>query len=180
MSPRHTHPAVWALAALLLLIAACGSGADGPEPTVSATTTGPTLGTTTTTEPPVECPTAPYQLDVVPTGVGETALDPDQVEPDVWTSVPGTSAVLFGRNDGTVAIALVRGTLPPVDWPGEKGEILIDGTRAAVGPHADGTWVAGWYEAPGERCDLYTMVFYPPIAPKEVEVVLLGMNRVGG
>jgi hypothetical protein len=111
--------------------------------------------------------------------VGEGEID-TTVEPDVWTSVPGSSATLIPRSDNTVAIALIRGTLPPVDWPGEKGEISIDGTRAAVGPHLDGTWVAGWFEEPGERCDLYTMVFYPPWNPSDVEDVLLGMNRVGG
>jgi hypothetical protein len=88
--------------------------------------------------------------------------------------------MLFPRGDETIAVALIRGTLPPVDWPGEKGEVSIDGTRAAVGPHPDGTWVAGWYEEPGERCDQYTMVFYPPWNPSDVEATLAGMNRVGG
>ena len=112
--------------------------------------------------------------------VDELTRDVADIEPDVWTSVPGSSATLLGRSDGTLAIALIRGTLPPIDWPAEKGEVLIDGTRAVVGPHPDGTWVSGWFEAPGERCDLYTMVFYPPIAPEEVEQVIDGMNRVGG
>lgn len=103
-----------------------------------------------------------------------------QIEPDVWTSVGGTQTTFFGRNDETVAIALIRGTLPAVDWPGEKGEIEIDGTRAAVGPHPDGTWVAGWFEEPRERCDRYSMIFYPPWNPLDVEAVLLSMNRVGG
>jgi hypothetical protein len=94
--------------------------------------------------------------------------------------VPGISAALLGRDDGTVAIALVRGTLPPVQWPAEKGEVLIDGTRGVVGPHPDGTWVAGWYEAPGERCDLYTLVVYPPVAPADVEHLIGELNRVGG
>jgi hypothetical protein len=179
MTPYHRHPMLKLLVVLLLVVVACGQGTEVTS-TTSPSATTQTEGSTTTTAPPVECPSPPYQLDVVPTGVGETALDPDQVDPDVWTSVPGTSATLLGRNDGTVGIALIRGTLPPVDWPGEKGEVFIDGTRAAVGPHPDGTWVAGWYEEPGERCDLYTMVFYPPIAPKEVEAVLAGMNRVGG
>ncbi|HEY6635738.1 MAG TPA: hypothetical protein VI141_09020, partial [Acidimicrobiia bacterium] len=95
-------------------------------------------------------------------------------------SVPGSNTTLVPRSDDSVAIALVRGTLPPVDWPGEKGEVTIDGTRAAVGPHPDGSWVAGWYEEPGERCDLYTMIFYPPWSSTDVEAVLTGMNRVGG
>jgi hypothetical protein len=168
--------------AILMLVAACSPSeaasstttASNPSSTTSSTVASPSTTT------PIECPVAPYALETLPTGVGRTALDPDLIDPDVWTSVPGSSSRLWGRGDGTVAIALIRGTLPAVDWPGEKGQVLIDGTRAAVGPHADGTWVAGWYEAPGERCDLYTMVFYPAVAPDEVEAVLEGMNRVGG
>jgi hypothetical protein len=170
------------LVAILLIVAACSSG--GATSTSVTTTASPasttTVASATTTTTPIECPVAPYALETLPTGVGRTALDPDLIDPDVWTSVPGSSSRLWGRSDDTVAIALIRGTLPAVDWPGEKGEVFIDGTRAAVGPHADGTWVAGWLEAPGERCDLYTMVFYPPVAPEEVEAVLEGMNRVGG
>ena len=135
---------------------------------------------TSTTRPPPDCPAAPYELTFLPVGVGTGDLDPDGVEQDVWTSVPGPNTTLVPRSDDSVAIALVRGTLPPVDWPGEKGEVTIDGTRAAVGPHPDGSWVAGWYEEPGERCDLYTMVFYPPWSSADVESVLTGMNRVGG
>jgi hypothetical protein len=128
----------------------------------------------------LECPAAPYELEFQPQGVGEGDLQTESLEPDVWTSVAGSRTTFVPRSDGTVAIALIRGTLPAVDWPADKGEISIDGTRAAVGPHPDGTWVAGWFEEPGERCDLYTMVFYPPWAPSEVEEVLQGMNRVGG
>jgi hypothetical protein len=40
--------------------------------------------------------------------------------------------------------------------------------------------VVGWFEEPRERCDLYTMVFYPPVAPADVESTLDAMNRVGG
>lgn len=164
---------------LLLAVAACASStADTTTTALSATTT--TTVATTTTEPPVECPAAPYELEYLPTGVGSSFLDPDDIELDVWTSVGGSQTEFLGREDGTVAIALIRGTLPPVEWPAEKGEVFIDGTRGVVGPHPDGSWVAGWYEAPGERCDQYTMVFYPPAAPAAVEAVLAGMNRVGG
>jgi len=128
----------------------------------------------------VNCPPPPYELAVFPFGVGQGILDPDEIEPDVWTSVGGTNTTFWGRSDGTAAIALIRGTLPAVDWPGDKGEVTIDGTRAAVGPHPDGTWVVGWFEQPAERCDLYTMVFYPPVAPAEVESTLAGMVRVAG
>jgi hypothetical protein len=164
---------------VVLLTTACGSSTtDSTTTTLSVTTT--TALETTTSEPPVDCPAAPYEVSFVPTGVGTATLDPDTIEMDVWTSEGGTQTTFYGRNDGTLAIALIRGTLPNVEWPAEQGEIFVDGTRGVVGPHPDGTWVAGWYEEPGERCDEYTMVFYPPVAPSDVEAVLDGMNRVGG
>jgi hypothetical protein len=165
--------------ALLLVVAACSATTLETTATLPESTTS-LAESTTTTEQKVQCPPAPYELNFLPLGVGTTTLDTEKIGLDVWTSVGGTHSTLLGRSDGTVAIALIRGTLPPVDWPGDKGEASIDGTRAAVGPHPDGTWVAGWFEAPGERCDLYTMVFYPPWNPKDVEAVLAGMNRVGG
>ena len=165
------------LPVLLVLILACsGAGSDATTTTIGPTTTSLAV---TTTAPPLECPPPPYQLEFLPVGVGATVLEAGEIEPDVWTSVPGSSATLWGRDDA-VAIALIRGTLPAVEWPGDKGAVLIDGTRGVVGPHPDGTWVAGWFEAPGERCDLYTMVFYPPMADEDVKQTLAGMNRVGG
>lgn len=163
--------------ALVLLLACSSGGSDVTTTTAPATTT--TVATTTSTTTPVDCPPPPYELEFLPVGVG-SVLDVEEIEPDVWTSVPGSSAVLWGRDDGTVALALIRGTLPAVDWPAEKGEVSVDGTRGVAGPHPDGTWVAGWFEAPGDRCDLYTLVAYPPIAPEEVERLIAGMNRVGG
>lgn len=165
--------------ALLLVVAGCTAATVGTTTTVTSAPTTTTVPVTTTATPP-ECPPAPYEVTFLPVGVGEASLDPDEIEFDVWTSVGGTQTTFWGRRDGTVAIALIRGTLPAVDWPGEKGQVEIDGTPAAVGPHPDGTWVAGWYEQPGERCDLYTMVFYAPWSPADVEQVLAGMNRVGG
>ena len=167
------------LLAMLLLVAACSAEA-GEVTTTAPEATTTTVPATTSTQPPPDCPSAPYELTVLPAGVGQGSIDPEGLEPDVWTSVPGSNTTFFPRSDDTVAIALIRGTLPAVDWPGEKGETSIDGTRAAVGPHPDGTWVAGWFEEPGERCDQYSMVFYPPWNPSDVEDVLLGMNRVGG
>ncbi len=168
------------IAVLLLVIAACDSSTSEPTTTSGLAATTSTVGASTTTESPVECPEAPYDLEELPFGVGEGDLRASEIEPDVWTSAPGTHTTFIPRTDDTLAIALIRGTLPPVDWPAEKGEVEIDGTRAVVGPHPDGTWVAGWFEAPGERCDLYTMVFYPPWVPGDVELVINGMNRVGG
>ncbi len=169
--------------ALALALTACSSG-NGED---STTTSAPDVVTTTataaqgsTTTVPVNCPEAPYVLTFLPPGVGQGTLDTDSLALDVWTSAPGSRTTFIPREDDTVAIAMIRGTLPTVDWPGEKGEVSIDGTRAVVGPHPDGTWVAGWYEEPAERCDLYSMVFYPPWNPSDVEAVINGMNRVGG
>lgn len=166
------------LVGFVLLAACSGAGADSTTTTAISTTTS-SVAETTTTAPPPDCPAAPYEMSMLPAGVGQGTID-TALEPDVWTSVPGSNTTFVPRNDDTVAIALIRGTLPAVDWPGEKGEVSIDGTRAAVGPHPDGTWVAGWFEEPGERCDQYTIVFYPPWNPSDVESVLEGMNRVGG
>ena len=166
--------------ALSICLAACSTATEVTTTSVTAITTT-TKAVTTTAAPLVTCPAAPYELTFLPEGIGgRTALVLESLEPDIWTSVPGSSTSFTPRDDGTLAIALIRGTLPAFDWPGDKGEVSIDGTRAAVGPHLDGTWVAGWFEAPGDRCDLYTMVFYPPWEPSDVEQVLLGMDRVGG
>ncbi len=173
---------MWKLAGVMLLVAVgCSAVSVGTTTTPSTTTSAPMASTSTTRPAAVdECPAAPYEIGFLPVNVNQAGFDPSDLEPDVWTSVGGSRTTFIGRSDGTVAIALIRGTLPAVDWPGEKGEVEIDGTRAAVGPHPDGTWVAGWFEQPGERCDLYTMVFYPPWSPQDVEQVLLSMNRVGG
>lgn len=169
-----------AAALALALVAACGGSTTPTTTTITPPAATTIAGSPSTAAPVTECPAAPYRLDYLPPAVGTSELDAAGIEPDIWTQVGGSHTTFYGREDGTVAIALIRGTLPVVDWPGDKGEVLIDGTRAAVGPHEDGTWVAGWYEAPGERCDLYTMVFYPPVQPSEVESTLGGMNRVGG
>jgi hypothetical protein len=167
--------------ALTVSLAACSVAAESTTLATVSTTSTTTAATTTSSVPLITCPPAPYDLTYLPEGIGGvSALDLEGLEPDVWTSVPGSNTSFIPRDDSTLAIALIRGTLPAVDWPGDKGEVSIDGTRAAVGPHDDGTWVVGWFEAPGERCDLYTMVFYPPWDPSQVEQVLLGMDRVGG
>lgn len=164
----------------LLALAACSAEADSTTTTTTLGVTSTVAGGSTTTLPPTECPSAPYVLTFLPFGVGSGELDTDALEPDVWTSVPGTNTTFIPRDDGTVAIALIRGTLPAVDWPAEKGEVSIDGTRGVAGPHPDGTWVVGWFEQPAERCDQYSMIFYPPWSPGDVESVISGMDRVGG
>lgn len=170
-----------ALFAVVLLAACSGGGADPSTTTSTAlVTTTTSVAITSTTSPPPDCPPAPYELSFLPEGVGQGDFDSSTLEPDVWTSVAGSNTTFVPRSDDTVAIALIRGTLPAVEWPGERGEVSIDGTRGVAGPHPDGAWVVGWFEEPGERCDEYSMVFYPPWNPSDVEQVLAGMDRVGG
>ena len=167
----------------MLIVIGCTASAVETTTTLAlvATTTTTSLATTTTLAGAIdECPSAPYEVSFLPVNVNDAGFDPSGLEPDAWTSVGGSQTTFFGRSDGTVAIALIRGTLPAVDWPAEKGVIEVDGVRAAVGPHPDGTWVAGWVVAPEARCDLYTAVFYAPWNPTEVEAVLLSMRRVAG
>ncbi len=167
------------LPALAMMLVAC-SAAPAPATTTTEPTTTTTVISTSSTIELRPCPSAPYEIHYLPPLTQDPEFDPSEVEPDVWTSIGGSYTSFIGRPDGSVAIALIRGTLPARDWPGQKGIVQIDGVDAAVGPHPDGTWVVGWYLEPAERCDLYTMVFYPPWSPAEVEKVLESMERIPG
>lgn len=166
--------------ALLLIVVGCtATSLETTTTSVEPPTTTSTTGVTSTTVPEA-CPPPPYEIGFFPPWMNSEGVDPSGIEPDVWTSVGGTQTTFYGRNVGSVAIALIRGTLPPVDWPGEKGTTTIDGTDAVAGMHLDGTWVVAWFEEPADRCDLYTMVFYPPWDQEDVGAVVHSMDRVGG
>jgi hypothetical protein len=160
----------------LVLVCACSAGLGSTTTFVSTTTVPPE--TTTTIESLVECPQIPYQVPELPTRVAGESADLAEIEEDEFTALGGTRSVFWVDAEGHLTVALIRGALPPREWPGEKGEIDIAGQRAVVGPFEDGIWVAGWFDGDGqERCDLYTMVFYPPIEPDEVETALASITR---
>lgn len=160
----------------LLLVVACSGGSDAT--TSLATTTTAALESTTTMAALVECPQIPYQVPDLPARVAGESADLSAIEEDEFTALGGTRSVFWVDGEGNLTVALIRGALPPREWPGEKGEIEIAGQRAVVGPFEDGLWVAGWFDAEGQdRCDLYTMVFYPPIEPDEVETALTSITR---
>ena len=164
------------VAAPLLLVCACSAS---PESTTSlaSTTTAPPQ-TTATVESLVECPQIPYQVPELPNRVAGESADLSAIEEDEFTALGGTRSVFWVDGDGNLTVALIRGALPPREWPGERGEIEIAGQRAVVGPFGDGLWVAGWFDGDGQdRCDLYTMVFYPPIQADEVETALTSITR---
>lgn len=162
--------------ALVLLIGACSAVTDTTTSLV-AITTAPAVSTTTL-EPLIECPQIPYQVPELPARVAGESADLAAIEEDEFTALGGTRSVFWVDAEGSLTVALIRGALPPREWPGEKGEIEIAGQRAVVGPFEDGLWVAGWFDGDGQdRCDLYTMVFYPPIEPDEVETALASITR---
>ena len=167
---------------VFLTCAACaGSAAESSTTTAAVATTTPTTAapTTVTTAPPAPCPPAPYDVGVVPPTV-VPAEDATAAPPDEFTSLGGTHTRLWVNSDGDAAIALIRGTLPPNQFPAERGEVEVAGSRGVAGPYPDGRWVVTWFNEPGERCDEYTMVFYPPVSPDEVESTVASMQRIPG
>jgi hypothetical protein len=159
----------------VLVLAACD--ATAATTTTAAITSTTATPTTTTLEPLVECPLIPYRVPDLPQRVTGQAADLEAIEMDEFTAIGGTRSVFWVDADGSLTVALIRGALPPREWPGERGEVDVAGVRAVVGPFEDGKWVAAWFEGEGERCDLYTMVFYPPIEPEEVEIALASITK---
>ncbi|MGH8929005.1 MAG: hypothetical protein ACRDWH_11680 [Acidimicrobiia bacterium] len=165
------------LAVLVLLIGACSPGGQQDPTTTLSTTTVP-AASSTTLEALVECPEIPYRVSGLPARVSGQPADLGSIEEDEFTAIGGTRSVFWVDAEGNLTVALVRGSLPPRDWPGDRGVVEIAGQEAVVGPFEDGLWVAAWFEGQGrDRCDLYTMVFYPPIEPEEVETALASITR---
>jgi hypothetical protein len=168
------------LGVLVLVLAACSSGGETTTTSTAPSTTSTTVEETTTTTRPVQCAKPPYRVDLLPERVEPTIVDPDDLDRNDYLEVAGTSSTIWLDGEGDLAVALIRGTLPLEEWPGERGEVSIDGARAVAGPFDDGSWVVGWFEAPGERCDQFTMVFFPPVDAAEVEATLASMDRTAG
>ncbi len=165
--------------AMILVVAACSDGA--------ATTTSmpPVVTTTSTVAVPVtiatqDCGLVPYVVEALPSRVDADRPGADEVPQDMFTTIPGTNSSIWFDSDGEPALVFVRGSLPPIDWPGERGEVSIDGARGVAGPLDDGSWMVAWFEGAGESCDQYFMVFYPPVEPAEVEATVASLNRTAG
>ncbi|MEX1004866.1 MAG: hypothetical protein WD156_05800 [Acidimicrobiia bacterium] len=168
------------LGVLFFVLAACSAGGDTSTTTAALPSTSSTVEETTTTTRPVQCAEPPYRVEVLPERVEPTIVDPDDLERNDYLEVAGTSSTIWLDSDGDIAVTLIRGTLPLEMWPGDSGRVSIDGADARVGPFEDGSWVVGWAEPPGERCDQFTMVFFPPIDAAEVEATLASMDRTAG
>ncbi len=86
----------------------------------------------------------------VVSGVPDTA----DVEFDEFTVLAGAFAVLV----------MIRGALPPRQFTGEsQADEILDGIPSVVGPIGDGYWAAAGAIPPGERCDFFSIIFYPPV-----------------
>ncbi|HEY7704884.1 MAG TPA: hypothetical protein VID03_08675 [Acidimicrobiia bacterium] len=160
----------------VVLLTACSGAVSTTTGAASSSTTA--SGPTTSIPSLVECDNPPYRIGEFPGAVQGAATDPSLIDLDVFTSIGGTRSIFWVDAEGNLSLALVRGALPPVDWPGEKGEVMVAGVRGVAGPHQDGKWVVAWYEGTGEeRCDLYMLVFYPPVTPDEVEASVASVTR---
>lgn len=164
--------------ALALILASC-TGSAATTTTAAATTTSSDRQTTTVERLP-DCPQPSYEISSFPPGISSSQAPVVDLPFDDYTIVPGSSSQIWVADDGGLAMALVRGALPPEEWPGARGEVSIDGARGVAGPFGDGSWVVAWFEAPGERCDRYTLVFYPPVDPLDVQSTIESLNRTAG
>ena len=148
--------------AVLLLVGACAPGTV----VESTTTTLPEPTTTTaplTVDAPVIQPCDPpdVSLAVLPSTVSSSAEVGEDFR-DALTSVIGTSQILFAQDDGTPALALIRGSLPPVNWTGATERVDVRGFTAALGPLTDGVWAIAWAESDDDQCSFYSIFVYPP------------------
>ncbi len=169
----------WGRVAIVAVVCVACSQTSTPTTTIAPTTT--VVETTSTTrERLVDCAAPQYEITSFPSGISANQTPVSDLPFDQYTTVPGSASRIFLAEDGGLAMALVRGTLPPEEWPGDSQLIDIDGAQGRVGPFDDGTWVVAWFEQPGERCDRYTLVFYPPIDPLEVRSTIESMDRTAG
>lgn len=169
-----------AIVVLAVAVVACTDGGAASTTTEAPMTTTTVQETTTTVERLADCPAPPYDIGSFPSGVSSEQVPVADLPFDDYTIVPGSSSEIWLADDGSLAMALIRGALPPEQWPGESQIVDIDGVDARVGPFETGEWVAAWFEQPGERCDQYTLVFYPPVDPREVQATLDSMDRTAG
>lgn len=147
----------------------------------STTTSAPTPSTASdTTLPSQDCEPIPYEVGELPARVVDELPEPEDVPQDEFTTVPGTVSRLWLDESGQLAVVFVRGSLPPVEWPGDRGEVSIDGARGVAGQLDDGSWMVGWFEGEGNPCDQYFMVFYAPVEAEEVEATVASLNRTAG
>ena len=156
-----------------LLLAACSGSDSAPTLLTPTTAASPAVETTTTTEPPppvVACEPAPFVPAQLPDRVSDELPPTRDVPYDQYTIISGTSTSVWSQTDGTPVLAVIRGSLPPVQWLETPERISVRGVDAALGQLPDGVWGVAWFEGPA-RCDEYTIVLYPPADADSVRTI---------
>ncbi len=152
------------LIAAAMLLAACTS--TGAQQTLLSETSvaTPNLSTTSTVEP-VEtieaCDPAPFVPTALPDRVGTSLPATRDIPYDMYTILPGTSTSVWSQDDGAPVLAVIRGSLPPVQYLETPEVITVRNVDAALGRLPDGVWGVAWFEGP-DRCDEYSIILYPP------------------
>lgn len=155
---------------LALLLAACGDGTEAPTTSLVSIPTTETVTTTTSGSTTVEpCDPPLFLPTVLPEGV-DAQPSPSAVPLDPFTLQPGTTVTGWADDDGNPVIVMVRGALPPEQWTATPEVIEVRGVEAAVGPLSGGVWAVAWFEGP-DRCDEYSIIFYPPTDAETAKMV---------
>lgn len=145
------------------------------EPDQALTTTEPPAVVTTATTPAAtvssietieSCGDVPYRPLVVPDRVAGADTEAADLGDDPYSTIPGTSIKLWVGEDSSPVMALIRGSLPPESWAGPTARIDVLRGDAALGPLPGDRWAVAWFESE-ERCDLFTLLLYPPTSAAE-------------
>ncbi len=166
------------LLCLAFLLAACGGGSSVATTTSIVSFPATSAPSTSTSAPPPEpCDPPPFLPTVLPGGINERP-SPSAVPLDTFTLQPGTIVTAWADDAGTPVVVMVRGALPPEQWTAQPEVIEVRGVDAAVGPLSDGVWAVAWYEGP-DRCDEYSIIFYPPTDAATAKMVAESVTGVG-
>jgi hypothetical protein len=156
---------------MMLLLAACSGDAvtttTSSAPVDAPPTTTTPLAPTSTLLPTIEaCPEVPYRPLVVPDRVAGEDTEAAELGDDPYSTIPGTSIKIWVGEDSEPVMALIRGSLPPEPWDGPTARIDLLRQDAALGPLPGERWAVAWFESE-DRCDLYTLLLYPPTSAAE-------------
>lgn len=171
--------------ACLLLVAACGSTAAPTTTTTLPPTTAAPSSTTTTTEPLTTttevlelCDAPAFFPAVLPAAAVDETPDFADVPFDQFTVIPGAWIGMRNDADANPVMVLIRGALPPVQFTADIEPItILDGVPAALGPLPDGFWAVAFALAPDDRCELYSVILYPPTSADEAREVALSLTE---
>ncbi len=136
------------------------------EPAPPTTTTTPAAESTTSLATIESCDDVPYRPLVVPDRATGASAEVGDFDDDPYLAIPGTTVDVWVDGDGLPVVALIRGALPPEPWAGPTARVEVAREDGALGPLADGVWAVAWFESDA-RCDLYTLVVYPPTSANE-------------